>query len=230
MPVLNRVALLAALAAVGCQADTRSGRLEVSWTLGRQACDEIGLAQVAAELFDFDSAAPVSEATAPCGASMVAVDPVPPGDYSLRLRGLNDEGCWTHSARRDDIDIDSGDVDRIDAVPLVRRARPLRIRWPFANGRDCLDNRVAQVEVIARGEYGVVGTWQFLCQGLGGEVRDLPRQRLELRVVALSDEGVPVADGTTTVTPEDFRQDPCAEVVEVGVQLEDCLAARCEGE
>lgn len=216
------------LVAIGCEGDASPGTLDVSWRIGRQSCREAGVSKVQVELHDFDGAEAAASTTAACEANHASIEDVRPGDYALLLKGLDADGCWTHSARRDDVSVDSGDDNTVASLPLLRRIRPLKIRWPFANELDCTGNAVEQVEVTIEVDDTFARTDVFRCEGLARKVTDIPRGALRVWIYAVDADKQAVAYGIVEAPEAVFDRDPCADEIDIRVALSGCDRPGCE--
>lgn len=216
-------------AALACEDAETPGSVDVTWRTGQLTCDEAGVVDVVTELYSYARAEPSYALTEPCGASRTSLDEVDPGDYTLVLRGLDADGCWTHEAR-EDVEVPEGDVLPFEA-PLLRRQRPLWVRWPFANELDCQGNEVSQVEITIDVEDRYTWSDAFLCPGLAVEVpADVPSGDIVVHVVALDAQLDPIAYGRFADDEDIFTEEPCEDRIEVRVPLELCVTAGCESE
>ncbi len=210
-----------------CDPPEEPGTLEVSWRTGRLSCAEAGVETVRAELFDFGGAAAAFAAEAGCGDGALTVGDISPGAYSLVLKGMDPSGCWTHEARRDEVSVPAGDTVELAELPLLRRERPLRVRWPFANELDCHGNGVEQVQVTIDIDDRTSQRHVFACPGLAREIPGVPAGDARVTVLAFDATLTPLAMGSVTMSGSDFRAEPCADFVEVRVPMELCAEAGC---
>ncbi len=220
---------LAATLAAACDPVPQTGTLQVAWRTGQSACDEAGVARVRAELFGYQSVEPAASDEAPCTDGALTLADVPAGDFSLRLAGLDGDGCFTHEAFAPQVEVPAGGVASVEALPLLRRKRPLHVRWPFANELDCQGNGVEQVVVAVEVEDLYSKSFAVVCPGLAYDVVDpeLPRGRLTVSVTGLDDRGTAVARGMLELPASSFVDEPCAPVIEARVSLTPCPGARC---
>ena len=224
--MLKRLALISMMcAAWSCSEAKKPGSIEVAWRIGRLTCDEAGVSTVSVELHDFDEVRASSAKS--CTQTSTRLDEVKAGDYALLMRGLDVDGCWTHEARRDDVAIPAGDVLDLGELVLLRRKRPLLVRWPFENEYDCAANEVEQVQVTIDVDDDFSRTEVFLCPGLAHEIPDVPRGALRVTVIALDADGTAIAWGAVEYASSRFLENPCSNVVEARVPVEICREANC---
>ncbi len=221
------LALPILLAVGGCTEPSRPGEVEVRWRTGAFSCSEAGVGEVRAELFDFNKTVPSASASTACDHRELSIEDVEPGDYALVLKGLDDDGCWTHEARRDDLVVPSGGEVEVEELALKRRTRPIRVRWPFANEGDCLGNGVEQVRVTIDVEDRFSEVLTFGCPGFERDIADIPEGEARFEVVALDANGDALAEGSISIDADHFRAEPCKELVEVRVPLVLCEEAGC---
>ncbi len=221
------LSVLLAASVVSCDGPEAPGDLEVRWRTGRLSCSAAGVGSVRAELFDFhQTESSVTEVTA-CEQRVLVLEEVSAGEYTLVLKGLDSDGCWTHEARRDDVVVPAGGTEVVEELALLRRERPLRVRWPFVNELDCEGNGVEQVEITVDVEDRASESFIFRCPGLSKDITGIPAGDASVQVVALDGNGTPLAQGTASVRSEKFRDAPCEEVIEVRIPLELCAEAGC---
>lgn len=218
-----------ALALLACDDDPAPAAIDLQWRTGLLTCAQAGVSSVRAELYDYGGADPLRAVDRLCTDSGALIDELIPGDYTMLLKGLDPDGCWTHEAR-EDVDIGDGQILSLE-MPLLRRTRPLWVRWPFANELDCQGNGVTQVQIRVGIEDRFSYEENFLCLGLAGEIPVMvPAGDLEVQVVALDGRQRPVAIGQFTAEAEIFGEQPCADRIEVRVPLSLCVNPGCEGE
>ena len=143
------------------------------------------------------------------------------------MQGKDPDGCWTHEVRRDDVRVPAGDTLNLGELVLLRRKRPLLVRWPFANEYDCAANGVEQVQVIIDVDDDFSRTEVFLCPGLGREIPDVPRGALRVTVVAIDADRTAIAWGVVEHSSSLFLENPCSNTVEARVPLELCREVNC---
>ncbi len=216
------------LPCLSCDEPEKPGSVEVAWRTGQLSCEEAGVSRVAAKLFSFDGAEPAASGGADCEARELTFDPVAVGSYSLRLEGLDEDGCWTHEARLEDVRLQSGEELDLGELALLRRQRPLWIKWPFDNLLDCTANDVEQVQITVDVEDRESITDTFGCMGLNVRIPRVPAGNARVEVVGFDARDTPVAKGAVQVQATDFRAEPCEDVVLVVVELSVCLEAGCE--
>lgn len=230
MRLTPRACGLAALVALSaCDEADAPGSLTVAWRTGQSACDEVGVVRVRAELYRFDSADAAARADADCRAGTATLADVPAGEYTLRLAGLDDDGCWTHEASDPRVRVPAGGNASLEPLPLLRRQRPLRVRWPFANELDCQGNGVEQVLVKVEVEDLFSAEYPFVCPGLAADIDDpnRPRGRTTVQVRGYDGSGRAVAEGSIELPPSVYLTDPCAPAIEARVELSACGATGC---
>lgn len=220
--------LLPLLLLCACRDQAEPGDLRVAWLTNQGSCRADAVARVAAEVFDFDRPKPVAAVEVACDAGEATVGGVRPGEYTLRLRGIDAAGCWTHEARRDDVEIEAGGVTTLGELPLLRRVRPLRVEWAFAGEEGCRANGVHQVEVVVEVEGGFRRSWLFMCDDGRRELSEVPRGDAQVHVVGFDAGGTPIADGRRSLQRAMRAENPCASFVEVPVALSPCREAGCE--
>lgn len=214
---------------LACEDDAAPGAIDLAWRTGLLTCAEAGVSGVRAELYDYGDTEPLRAVDRLCTDHGVLVESLQPGDYTVLLKGLDGDGCWTHEAR-EDVDIGDGEIVGLD-LPLLRRTRPLWVRWPFENELDCQGNGVTQVQIRVDVEDRFNYEAVFLCPGLAGEIPvTVPAGALEVQVVALDARRAPVAVGQFSAPPAVFEESPCADRVEVRVPLSLCVNPGCQGE
>lgn len=218
-----------ALALAGCDDPVRPGTLELAWRTGQLTCAEAGVSAVRAELYGYGAIEPVREVEQGCPEGGTVLDDVVPGEYTVLLAGLDPDGCWTHQARED---ITVGDGARIAlTMPLLRRARPLWVRWPFENDFDCEGNGVEQVQITIDVEDRFTWSDAFVCPGLAIEIPvEVPPGDLAVRVVGLDGRQRPVAVGALEAAEAVFTDTPCDDRIELRVPLSLCVSPGCERE
>lgn len=228
--MLSQAALAALLCGLaGCDEPAVPGAVEVSWRTGRLTCAEAGVSAVRAELYGFGTVEPVRGVERVCPEGGTVLDDVVPGEYTVLLTGLDVDGCWTHVARDDITVSDGGRV--VVSLPLLRRNRPLYVRWPFENEFDCSGNGVEQVQITIDVEDRFTWTEAFVCPGLAVEIPvDVPAGDISVRVVGLDRAQRPVAEGAFQAEQTLFTDAPCDDRVEVRVPLTLCLSPGCEEE
>ncbi len=220
-------ALLLGLA--GCDDPQRPGTVQIEWRIGQLTCAEAGVSAVRTELYGYGVADPIRGVERVCPENGTVLDDVTPGEYTVLLAGLDTDGCWTHEAR-DDITVGDG-AELALSLPLLRRVRPLWIRWPFENEFDCPGNGVEQVQITIDVEDRFTWTDAFVCPGLAVEIPiDVPRGDIAVRVVGLDDAQAPVAVGTFSADAALFTEAPCADRIEIRVPLAVCLSPGCQRE
>lgn len=218
-----------ALALTACDDEPVPATLDLSWQTGLLTCVEAGVSTVRAELYGYGAAEPVRASERLCTDPGLVLTDIGPGDYTIQLKGLDDDGCWTHGARRD-IDLAGGAALSVD-LPLVRRNRPLYIRWPFENELDCQGNAISQVNVRVDVEDRFSYEADFVCPGLAGELpATVPAGELRVQITALDDQQRPAALGRITAPEDIFTDNPCEDRIEVRVPLTLCVNPECEGE
>lgn len=222
--------LTAALgASPGCDDPAVPGAVEVSWRTGRLTCAEAGVSAVRAELYSYGAIEPIRRVERVCPEGGTVLDDVLPGEYTILLAGLDVDGCWTHEAR-DDITIADGSQVTL-SLPLLRRDRPLFVRWPFDNEFDCAGNGVEQVQITIDVEDRFTWTDAFVCPGLAIEIPvDVPAGDISVQVVGLDRSRQPVAEGRVRADDAIFTETPCDERIEIRVPLSLCLSSGCEEE
>lgn len=221
---------LAALAVFGaCDQPDEPGDLTVTWRTGQSACDDVGVVRVRAELYRFDSADAAARVAEDCRAGAATFDDVPAGEYTLRLAGLDEDGCWTHEASDPRVSVPAGSRATLEPLPLLRRQRPLRVRWPFANELDCQGNGVEQVLVKVQVEDLFSAEYPFVCPGLAADIDDpaRPRGRTTVEIRGYDGSGRAVAEGSVELPPSVYLTDPCAPAIEARVELSSCGATGC---
>lgn len=218
---------LVGAALLACSEPESPGEVEVRWRTGAFSCDEAGVGVVRAELFDFGGAQATASASASCEVRELSLEEVDPGEYSLVLKGLDTNGCWTHEARRDDLVVSSGAEVVVEELALKRRTRPVKVRWPFENELDCPGNGVEQVEITVDVEDRFTEVYTFGCSGLHRDIIGIPEGEARFVVVAYDANGDALAEGVITIEADHFRAEPCKELVEVRVGLSLCEEAGC---
>ena len=221
--------LVAAALTLGCSEVAPPGGLDVSWRIGALGCTEAGVDKVFVELYDFydGTGQPSILDVLPCSEEGTTIENIASGEYTLLLRGVDTNECWTHEAR-DEVYVQSGSVEIVDPLPLLRRQRPLLIRWPFENERDCFINEVEQVRVIVEVDDRYSEEFFFLCQGLGKELpAEVPLGDVTVRVWGLDVRGRPLALGVASKAASAFTANACDDEVEVRVPLALCETAEC---
>jgi len=227
------VALTAALTAlagsVGCDEPVRPGTVEVNWRTGRLTCAEAGVSAVRTELYGFGTIEPVGGIERVCPEGGAVLDDVLPGDYTVLLAGFDVDGCWTHVARED---ITLGDGAEVTlSLPLLRRTRPLYVRWPFVNELDCTGNGVEQVQITIDVEDRFTWSEAFVCPGLAVEIpTDVPAGDISVQIMGLDSAQRPVALGLLRDDDALFTETPCDDRIEVRVPLTLCFSSGCEDE
>ncbi len=226
----SRLALAAALSApLGCEDPAVPGAVEVNWRTGRLTCAEAGVSAVRAELYSFGAIEPIRGVERVCPEGGTVLDDVLPGEYTVLLAGLDVGGCWTHEAR-DDITVADGARVSL-SLPLLRRDRPLFVRWPFDNEFDCAGNGVEQVQITIDVEDRFTWTEAFVCPGLAVEIPvDVPAGDISVQIIGLDRSQQPVAEGRLSAEDSVFTATPCADRIEMRVPLSLCLSSGCEEE
>lgn len=213
----------------GCDEPADPATVEVSWRTGQLTCAEAGVSTVRTELYGYGAVDPVRGVERVCPEGGTVLADVTPGEYTLLLSGLDPDGCWTHEAR-DDITVADG-AELALSLPLLRRVRPLYVRWPFENDFDCPGNGVEQVQITIDVEDRFTWTAAFVCSGLAVEIPvDVPRGDITVRVLGLDDDQDPVAVGELSAEEALFGDTPCADRIEVRVPLTVCLSPGCQRE
>ena len=214
---------------LGCSEEVLPGAIEVSWRIGALGCAEAGIDKVNVELYDYYDGEldPSRLDVQPCSVKTANMTGLTPGDYTLLLRGFDTDNCWTHEAR-DEVNVPANGTLTVEPLALLRRQRPLLVRWPFENEGDCYLNEVEQVRVVVDVEDRYSEEFFFLCQGLGKEVPvDIPAGDLSVLVQALDARGQPLASGLTTAQSEVFTANPCDDQIEIRVPLALCETVDC---
>jgi hypothetical protein len=222
-----RRAWLLAAGLAACGGDDRPGTVTVAWRTGGLSCAQAGIHEVRAELYGYGDNDPAATDHAPCERNELELVGVPPGGYTLYLKGFAGNGCWTHEARQD-LHVAAGKHRELAPLPLLRRRRAVDVRWPFAAGLDCAGIGAEQVEVtVAVGdEYRLDEV--YLCAGGHHRIDGVPPGPMAVTVVALDGDGQPAARGVARFGPEVFDAVPCPDaVVEAAVTLAPCQTAEC---
>lgn len=219
----------ASWAAVSCAEPPEDGSLRIPWRTGLQTCAEAGLATVRAELYRFGDVEPAATGGDACPLGETQVGAIRPGAYTLLLKGLDDAGCWTHEAKVLDLRVRDGEVRALDSLALFRRRRPLRVRWPFADGQTCADANIDQVEIVVEVEGLYSHAFVSLCRRMEAEVAadELPRGRLTVTVTGYEAGGTPVANGEVERGAEAFLAEPCSDSIGADVVLTPCDEPGC---
>ena len=222
--------ILVGIALLSCGDKTADGALYVTWKLGALTCDEAALNRVEASVYNYDSPEPKSTQTTECVNGNIQLEAVPAGEYTLLLRGLDQDGCATHEVRRN-VNVPNGSVVRLEDLPLLRRQRDILANWSFENQLDCLGNGIHQVSVTVEVADLFEDTYFSLCEG--GQVLisdDLPLGELTVSVRGLDRQGIGIAFGREVYTRDIFLSRPCDDSIRVQVSLEMCALIECEGQ
>lgn len=229
-PLFSRVVLAGVVAgSLGCDEAPRPGSVEVRWRTGQLTCAAAGVSAVRAELFGYGTINAVNGVERVCSEGGTLLEDVLPGEYTVLLSGLDGDGCWTHQAREDITVRDGQEV--VLSLPLLRRDRPLFVRWPFENELDCLGNGVEQVQITIDIEDRFTWSEAFVCPGLAVEIPvTVPPGDIAVQVLALDRQRRPVALGRFEASDRLFTASPCDDLVEVRVPLTLCETSNCEDE
>ncbi|MGB0646960.1 MAG: hypothetical protein ACPGQS_07285, partial [Bradymonadia bacterium] len=231
MKGLTSLLLTALMLQAGCAEEVEPGIVEFEWRLGSQGCDHYGVTEVSAHLFGFQSAEPVETRTFACQDGTGRLEGVDPGEYTLRLDGMDSDGCTTHRTRTEII-VPSGSLVTLERpLSLTRHRRPLEIMWNFENQLDCLGNQVAQVEIRVEVGDEEGFTEVRLCEGFTTTVPgDIAPGDLTITIFGVDESGERVFRGTVTRSPDFFGEDLCAPTLKVLAVLSECLDSNCEEE
>jgi hypothetical protein len=218
------------LTIAACGDESADGALYITWKIGALSCDKADVHKVVASVYNYAQSEAIQSVTADCVDKSLQMENVPPGEYTLVLLGLDQEGCNTHEVRRETI-IPEGNVKRIEDLPLLRRQRDVLAHWRFSNRLDCLGNGVHQVEMKLSIAGGYERTYLSLCEGfqahLGGK---LPLGSLTLAIRGLDADGNGIAFGSVTHERDIFHERPCDDSVRVQVPLQMCDLIDCDGQ
>lgn len=229
MKRLTKQLLLSFVVLLGACGDERAdGALYITWKIGALTCEEASVAEVVASVYDYEQSEPQATTTVACSSGDVQIEQVPAGDYTMLLRGLDEDGCATHEVRRD-VTVPSGSVNRVEDLPLLRRQRDLLPNWFFENRLDCLGNGVHQVELTVSVSDLFEQTYFSLCEGFQTLLRDkLPLGELSITVRGLDTNGIGIAYGRVVHDRNIFLERPCDDAIRVQIPLQMCDLIECE--
>ncbi len=214
------LAALSVLAAQGCVAETRSGDLTVSWTIGLDApssdqCTEAGiesiLITVASNAFDD------AEETA-CTDGRWTFRGLPVSNYTVRVQGLDASGCAVYQGTLSDV-VPSMDEDDPGTEIIMQRVTPggsVELSWRFEDGMMCGAHGVEQVHLQLLSDDSMVLEDDFSCDAGMVQVAEVPAGSIDLRLSGL-EGAVEMCYVATNLALE-----PC-DVLSVEASLEPCL-------
>lgn len=223
--------LTALITQTGCAEKVEPGVVEFEWRLGSQGCAHYGVAEVSAHLFGFQSADPLKTRNFICQDGVGRIEGISPGEYTLRLDGLDRDGCLTHRARTE-IVVPSGSFVALDRpLSLTRHRRPIEITWNFENRLDCVGNEVAQVEIRVDVDDEEGFTEVRLCEGFTTTVPgDIALGDLTITIFGVNESGERVFRGTVNRSSDFFGEELCAPTLKVLTVLSECVESNCEDE
>ena len=213
---------------LACSEAQQPGALSLSWRMRETNCAESGLVSVRAELYSYTQSQASYSVEGACSAGRLNIKAVDPGEYSLRLMGLDAEGCWTYTARKEDLKIEGKEKLELERLSLSPRLRPLQIDWLLPEEQDCQESGLSQVRIIATLEGRVSESFLFLCEGEQRQIGPFESGELHLEVQGLDaqDEVITRREGSYPSTLS--RLEPCAELIKIQLPL--CRDGGCEKE
>jgi len=228
--LIKKSLFFAGIALFACGDEAADGALYITWKLGALTCNEAAVRSVEASVYDYEQSAPRATQMTECVKGDVQLEAVPAGDYTLLLRGLDQDGCATHEVRRD-VTVPNGSVSRLEELPLLRRQRDILANWSFGNQLDCLGNGVHQVALTIKVADLFERTYFSLCEGLETLISDdLPLGELAISVRGLDRQGIGIAYGRIVYDRDIFLSRPCDDSIRVQIPLEMCDLIECEGQ
>lgn len=145
------VVLLFLCASCGSEKAIEPGSIKFSWRLGGKTCEDLGVEQVRASLWDKNqNQVPNQLLTYACKAYTGTLDEVPPGTYTLLLEGLTGEGHAYYEGKRDGVVVKEATETIVSpAINLALKKSQVILRWDFPSGTGhCSGNKVEEIEVL----------------------------------------------------------------------------------
>jgi hypothetical protein len=214
------LAALALLAAQGCTAQTRTGDLKVSWTIGldEPSIDQCSAAGIESILITLDGEEHDELEDATCATGERTFHGLPVMGYTVRVQGMDREGCAVYEGRLANA-VPSEEEDPAEIDVIMQRVTPggsVTITWRFLDGMMCGAHGIEVVHLELLSEDAMVLETDLSCHDGRVVVSDVPAGSVDLRLSAL--EGAMEMCYVAT----NLELVPC-DALEVEASLEPCI-------
>lgn len=211
---------LALLSGQGCVAETRSGDLTVSWTIGLDDPDEVQCADAGIETILITVSSPEFEGAeeTTCTEGRWTFHSLPVSNYTVRVQGLDAAGCAVYRGSLADV-VPTLDEERPETEIIMQRVTPggsVVLSWRFADGMMCGAHGIETVRLQLLSDDSMVLEDDLACDDGMVEVQDVPAGSIDLRLSGF--EG-PV---DLCYVATNLALEPC-DTLAVEASLEPCL-------
>lgn len=214
------LAALVLLGTQGCMAETRSGDLTVSWTIGldepsEDQCTGAGIESILVSVSSpaFDDA---EETT--CTEGSWTFHGLPVSSYTVRVRGVDGTGCAVYQGTIGDV-VPSMEEDAGQTEIIMQRVTPggsVAIAWRFEDGMMCGAHGIERVHLELLSNDSMILEDDLACDSGLVEVTDVPAGSVDLRLSGL-EGGIEMCYVATNLDLE-----PC-DTLSVDASLQPCL-------
>jgi hypothetical protein len=183
------LAALVLLGTQGCMAETRSGDLTVSWTIGlddptEEQCTDAGIESILVTVTssEFSDA---EETT--CTEGRRTLHALPVSSYTVRVQGMDAAGCAVYQGTLADV-VPSLEEDLPDTEVIMQRVTPggsVAITWRFDDGMVCGAHGIERVHLQLLSDDSMILEDDFPCDSGMLEVTDVPAGSIDLRLSGL---------------------------------------------
>jgi hypothetical protein len=214
------LAALVLLGTQGCMAETRSGDLTVSWTIGlddptEDQCTGAGIESI---LVSVTSSEFTDSEETTCTDGRRTLHGLPVSNYTVRVQGMDAAGCAVYQGTLADV-VPTTDEDHPETEIIMQRVTPggsVAISWRFEDGMVCGAHGVEEVHLQLLSDDAMVLEDDFACDAGMVEVTDVPAGSIDLRLSGL--EG-PVEQ---CYVATNLALEPC-DLLSVEALLEPCI-------